>query len=139
MAIQWLVWLNFSSQDLIWMFLYMSKIDLTNLLYITLTHGHTSVDQSVKMYIHQLCVDTKYSLEEWWPIGIDSKRELKEFPLSVCLEDDIVVYITFFILDPRCLQQKKWTIIKQSTYGKKGLIPPGSLTKWLWSFHWSLH
>ena len=30
----------------------------------TPTYGHTSVDQQAKTYVHQLCVDTGYCLDD---------------------------------------------------------------------------
>ena len=36
---------------------------ITNIHLWTPTHGHASVGQLAKIYLHQLCVDTGYSLE----------------------------------------------------------------------------
>ena len=60
----------------------------------TPTHGHTSVGQPAKTYVHQLCVDNRYSLDnlpramaDWdgWRV---SAREPRESVLSACLNGD---------------------------------------------------
>ena len=52
----------------------------------TPTHRHTTVGQTAKTYIYQLCLDTGYSL------GMDGEREReresRESMLSVCLKDE---------------------------------------------------
>ena len=42
----------------------------------TSKHGHTSIGWPAKIYIHQLCVDTGYHLEDL-PIGMNGKRGIK--------------------------------------------------------------
>ena len=37
---------------------------ISNVLLRTTTHGHTSVDQPAPTYIHQLCADTEFHLED---------------------------------------------------------------------------
>ena len=58
----------------------------------TSTHGHTSVGQPIRFYLHQLCADTGCSQENLpgqWRIGTDGEREsVWKYVLSARLDDD---------------------------------------------------
>ena len=42
-----------------------------NVLLWTPIHGHTNVGQSAKTYIHQLCTDTRWTLEDLSRVMVD--------------------------------------------------------------------
>ena len=55
------------------------------------THRHTYVSQPAKTYIHHLCANTGFHLEELQRVRTnrtDSKRDSRESMLLVCLDDD---------------------------------------------------
>ena len=47
---------------------------ISDILFWTLTHGHTSIGRPTRTYIHRLCADTGCR-QDRWPIGTDEKRE----------------------------------------------------------------
>ena len=62
---------------------------ITKILLWTPTNGHTSVDQPVKNYIDQFCVNTRCCVESQpRTIGTDSESESKESILLECLDED---------------------------------------------------
>ena len=65
---------------------------ISDILLWTPTHGHTSVVQPAKTYIHQLCEDTWWHLKDS-PRGIADRdgwqeRVSRESMLSACIDDD---------------------------------------------------
>ena len=64
---------------------------ISNILW-TPTHGYTCVGQLARTDIHQLCVDTGYSLADlWWVIGTDGERGSGNFMLLTRLNDYDVI------------------------------------------------
>ena len=55
-------------------------------------HGHTSLGQSAKTYIHHLCVDPSCHLEDFPRVITDrdgwQERESRAAVLSACHDDD---------------------------------------------------
>ena len=73
---------------------------ISNVLFLIPTHGQASVGWPAKTDIHQLCADTRYSLEDlpramdysdgWW------ERESRDAMLSVWFDEDDRIRISFF-------------------------------------------
>ena len=62
---------------------------ISDVLLLTLTHGHTGFSWPVRTYIHKLCVDTGYSLEDLRGVMDDEMMMLGKclhriFPIFSC-------------------------------------------------------
>ena len=64
---------------------------ISNVLLWTPTHGHTS-DWFAKTYLHQLCVDTRYSLEDLLGV-MDGEKMSGNWMLSVRLKWWLYIYV----------------------------------------------
>ena len=63
----------------------------------TSTHRYNSVGRPAKTYIHQPCVDTGCCVDDLlWLIGMNGKRESREFVLSKWFDYDIIYILLKF-------------------------------------------
>ena len=76
---------------------------------MTPTHRHVSVGWPVKIYIHQLYINSGCSQE--WPIGIDGERESKESMLSPQLDNDEIHAIIIHLIQWKCHGKRKFSAV----------------------------